>query len=38
MGFGVALLLVLLVLIYLASSIKIVRQGYEYTIERFGND
>lgn len=36
MGFGVALLLVLLVLIYLASSIKIVRQGYEYTIERFG--
>lgn len=36
MGVGVAFLLVLLVMIYLASSIKIVRQGYEYTIERFG--
>ena len=36
MGPIVALMLVFLVLIYLASSVKIVRQGYEYTIERFG--
>ncbi|MDQ4419731.1 SPFH/Band 7/PHB domain protein [Sphingobium sp. DEHP117] len=36
MGPTVALMLVFLVLIYLASSVKIVRQGYEYTIERFG--
>lgn len=36
MGPIVALMLVILVLIYLSSSIKIVRQGYEYTIERFG--
>jgi len=36
MGLGVAFLLVILVLIYLAASIKIVRQGYQYTIERFG--
>lgn len=36
MGLSVAFLLVILVLIYLAASIKIVRQGYQYTIERFG--
>ncbi len=31
-----ALAAALLVFIYLAASIKIVRQGYQYTIERFG--
>ncbi|WP_136161423.1 SPFH domain-containing protein [Sphingomonas flavalba] len=31
-----ALFIVVLVLFYLASSIKIVRQGYQYTIEHFG--
>ena len=36
MGLSVAFLLVILVLIYLGASIKIVRQGYQYTIERFG--
>ncbi|TNE43994.1 MAG: SPFH/Band 7/PHB domain protein [Sphingomonadales bacterium] len=36
MGLSVAFLLVILVLVYLAASIKIVRQGYQYTIERFG--
>ncbi len=29
-------LLIALVLLYLVSSIKIVRQGYQYTIEHFG--
>ncbi|WEK42748.1 MAG: SPFH/Band 7/PHB domain protein [Candidatus Sphingomonas colombiensis] len=32
----VALLLMALVLLYLMTSIKIVRQGYQYTIEHFG--
>lgn len=32
----VAFVLLMLVLLYLASSIKIVRQGYHYTIEHFG--
>lgn len=32
----VAMMLALLVLVYLAVSVKIVRQGYQYTIERFG--
>ena len=32
----VALVLMLLVLFYLATSIKIVRQGFHYTIEHFG--
>ena len=36
MGPSVAFLLVILVLVYLAASIKIVRQGFQYTIERFG--
>ena len=36
MGASIALLLVVLVLLYLAASVKIVRQGYQYTIERFG--
>ena len=36
MGLSVAFMLVILVLVYLAASIKIVRQGYQYTIERFG--
>ena len=36
MGVIIAFMLVILVLIYLAASIKIVRQGYQYTIERFG--
>ncbi len=31
-----AFFLVVLVVLYLAASIKIVRQGYQYTIERFG--
>jgi regulator of protease activity HflC (stomatin/prohibitin superfamily) len=31
-----ALFVVILVLFYLAASVKIVRQGYRYTIERFG--
>jgi regulator of protease activity HflC (stomatin/prohibitin superfamily) len=34
--FSVAGLLAALVILYLAASIKIVRQGYQYTIERFG--
>ena len=36
MGFILAGLLVLLVLLYLALGMKVVRQGYQYTIERFG--
>jgi regulator of protease activity HflC (stomatin/prohibitin superfamily) len=36
MGLTVAALLVALVAFYLFSSIKIVRQGYQYTIEHFG--
>ena len=36
MGVAVAFFIVLLVFIYLAASIKIVRQGYHYTIEYFG--
>jgi regulator of protease activity HflC (stomatin/prohibitin superfamily) len=35
MGF-VAVFVAALAIIYLAASIKIVRQGYQYTIERFG--
>ena len=31
-----ALFIVFLVVFYLAASVKIVRQGYRYTIERFG--
>ncbi|CAN5136917.1 SPFH domain-containing protein [soil metagenome] len=31
-----ALTIAILVIIYLATSMKIVRQGYQYTIERFG--
>lgn len=31
-----AIAILLLVLVYLGTSIKIVRQGYQYTIERFG--
>ena len=36
MGLIVAALLLALVLLYLFTSIKIVRQGYQYTIEHFG--
>ena len=36
MGLIVAALMLMLVLFYLMTSIKIVRQGYEYTIEHFG--
>ena len=36
MGLTIAALALLLVLFYLFSSIKIVRQGYQYTIEHFG--
>lgn len=36
MAITVALLLIALVLFYLMTSIKIVRQGYQYTIEHFG--
>ncbi len=36
MEFTAAFFFFLLVIIYLGSSIKIVRQGYEYTIEYFG--
>lgn len=36
MGLSVAFMLAMLVLVYLAASIKIVRQGYQYTIEKFG--
>ncbi len=36
MGLIIAALAVLLVLMYLMMSIKIVRQGYQYTIEHFG--
>ena len=36
MGLIVAALLLALVLLYLFTSIKIVHQGYQYTIEHFG--
>lgn len=36
MGITIAVLLLTLVLLYLFGSIKIVRQGYQYTIEHFG--
>ena len=36
MGLIIAALVVVLVLFYLMTSIKIVRQGYQYTIEHFG--
>ena len=36
MGLSIAALLLLVVLFYLMTSIKIVRQGYQYTIEHFG--
>ena len=36
MGLSIAALLLMLVLFYLMTSIKIVRQGYQYTIEHFG--
>ena len=36
MGITVVALLLALVLLYLFASIKIVRQGYQYTIEHFG--
>ena len=36
MGITVAFAILMLVLLYLATSIKIVRQGYQYTIEHFG--
>lgn len=36
MGLTIAALALLLVLLYLFVSIKIVRQGYQYTIEHFG--
>ena len=36
MGITIAALALVLVLFYLFTSIKIVRQGYQYTIEHFG--
>jgi len=36
MGVTAAFMIALLVFIYLAASIKVVRQGFQYTIERFG--
>jgi regulator of protease activity HflC (stomatin/prohibitin superfamily) len=36
MALGLVTLILILVLMYLTSSIKIVRQGYQYTIEHFG--
>jgi regulator of protease activity HflC (stomatin/prohibitin superfamily) len=36
MGVVIAGLLLLLVLMFMLSSVKVVRQGYQYTIERFG--
>src|SRR3569623_2340099 len=36
MGFTIAALLLFIVLIYIMMSNKVVRQGYQYTIERFG--
>jgi len=36
MGYVIAGLMLFLVLIFLLSSVKVVRQGYQYTIERFG--
>ncbi|HET9428196.1 MAG TPA: SPFH/Band 7/PHB domain protein, partial [Allosphingosinicella sp.] len=35
MGLGIAIILAF-VLLYLFGSVKIVRQGYQYTIEYFG--
>jgi len=36
MGFTIAALLLFIVLIYIMMTVKVVRQGYQYTIERFG--
>jgi len=36
MGIVIAGLLLVLVLFFMLSSVKVVRQGYQYTIERFG--
>jgi regulator of protease activity HflC (stomatin/prohibitin superfamily) len=36
MGYVIAALVAFVVLIYVLSSIKVVRQGYQYTVERFG--
>ena len=36
MGIVIAGLLLVLVLMFMLSSVKVVRQGYQYTIERFG--
>ncbi|MEO5494909.1 MAG: SPFH domain-containing protein [Sphingomonas sp.] len=36
MGVVIAGLLLLLVLMFMLSSVKVVRQGYQYTVERFG--
>ena len=36
MGLTIAGLVLLVVVIYMVMSIKVVRQGYQYTIERFG--
>ena len=36
MGIVIAALLLVLVLMFMISSVKVVRQGYQYTIERFG--
>ncbi|MBN8814809.1 MAG: SPFH/Band 7/PHB domain protein [Sphingomonas sp.] len=36
MGVVIAGLLLVLVLMFMLSSVKVVRQGYQYTIERFG--
>jgi len=36
MGLVIAALVAFIVLIYLLSSVKVVRQGYQYTVERFG--
>src|SRR3569623_500469 len=36
MGLVIAALVAFIVLIYLLSSVKVVRQGYQYTVERLG--
>jgi regulator of protease activity HflC (stomatin/prohibitin superfamily) len=36
MGIVIAGLVLLLVLMFMLSSVKVVRQGYQYTVERFG--
>src|SRR3954452_2741408 len=36
MGAIIGLLVAVVVLIYILSAIKVVRQGYQYTVERFG--